>query len=124
MASKQEKIKAWLIEQKIGAKRIELISDFIHCVLDDVDRIIKKGFTISGVNRDGVLIPLPDFQDDQPEPKDKALQEYIKYNKGVVCMDAILELAERVKALEAKTLSNYMEDYPTAKLKEAANEKA
>lgn len=124
MASKQEKIKAWLIEQVKSAKRVEIICNFSHHFPSDIDYLFTRHSVISGINRDGVLIPLPDFQDDVPEPKDKALQEYASGlfpNSGNdKWIAALQETNTRIKDLEAATEQLLA---AVARL-EAANEKA
>lgn len=100
MKTAQQKIKAWLDEQTKGAKRIELIAGFTHYITKDIEFL---GENISGVNRDGVLIPLPPFQDDIPEPKDKALQEYLgKAYLGHSLNPVLGELNSRLLALESE----------------------
>lgn len=105
MKTKQEKIKSWLIEQAKGAKRVEVIYNFSHHYTSDIDYLLTRDDIISGINKDGVLIPLPDFQDDQPQPKDKALQEYV--GKLYICNDATElkaweEINARLKEIELK----------------------
>ena len=68
----------------------------VHCFDDD---------HVLGVFKDKQFIPMPQFEDDQPEPVDKALQEYLSkdvtFAHGYV--EVMQEFNNRLKALEAKT---------------------
>lgn len=82
MKTKQEKIKAWLIEQ------VEQYPSGIEGVLT------KHGL---------VPIPWEVTRDDQPEPKDKALRGYLLgcTDREYSLMAVLIEINARLKALEA-----------------------
>jgi len=115
--NKQEKQRQWLIEQ--GYKyngnvffarefRYEIISN--SCLLESEIGNVTNAI---GIFKNKQFIPMPQFEDDKPEPEqredipvDKALQEYI--GKLYICNDATelkawQEVNNRLKALEAKT---------------------
>lgn len=98
--TKKEKQRQW-INGHIG-KRIEIIANFTHCSISELDDLLSGCYDISGVNVDGELIPMPQFENDKPGPVDKALQEYLKYNEDCICAKPLKELDSRLKALEAK----------------------
>ena len=122
--TKQEKIKSWLIEQGYQAHgdneliyRIKGRSGLVCSHQCEVDRLFEDGDFLIGCVIDSKLLQVPDFRDDLPEPKDKALQEYIEAMQRMGHtyreIGANIETNNRIKDLEAAV----------ARL-EAANEKA
>jgi hypothetical protein len=101
----KEKIKQWLIEQGYDPIEAE-VSAITGCAssYSQTEMVDFMDEGILGVVKNKQFIPIPQFEDDKPEPRDKALQAYIKTGLGVNNM--FEEFNSRVKALESKVLDN------------------
>jgi hypothetical protein len=103
--TKQEKIKNWLIEQGYNYKRDPLV--VIDCGGDANTRckFVFSDYEYNnaiGIFKGTEYIKLPDFQDDLPEPKDKALQESLLRDNWTQSAAVMLaDIYDKLLALEA-----------------------
>lgn len=107
MKTRQQKIEAWLVELENQDGRYPVGVDKAgnsYFSKSNVLRCVEDNILIAIVSK-GKCILLPEFQDDQPEPKDKALQEYLNHDATrtfTQFQNMMNEVNERLKALEEK----------------------
>lgn len=110
--TKQEKQRQWIKAQGYPSD-----DESVTLVYEDgsISLMFQPRDGVLGVVKDKQFIPMPQFEDDKPEPRDFMFQAYLTWYKnqyGEACtgdgyaVSALQELNNRLKALESKVLDD------------------